>query len=511
MSALSLLSLALLLVALGGCAVLWSRSGETRAGLFGALFLLVAIHQAIAPWTEWNAPLAWNLSSFVGLAGVAAGVIAVLVVVALWRTLEERDRAEKLHWDSMETVRILNELGERESIPLDAKLATLLEMGSSRFDLEVAIAARVRADRYEVVAIHAPESFPVRVGADFSLDETFCEKTLESERPVGIERIPESNRAGVPDRPAFPFSAYLGAAIACDGARWGTLSFASLEPRKERFNATEKDLVHLMAQWIGSELGRRGDARAPAERAIEVRAPSSTARRPDAAARSAPAPRSSTARRPRAEAVAASAIEKPPSRGRRRADPRYGERVIDPNRILRRIGGELRALAGSSVNLVMKLDPDLGFAAAQNLPFKAIVRTLVMNARDAMPEGGELVIETANLEIAAREPDQMPTLAPNRYATLSISDSGRNPDAEALSRIFERAPSDAERSSLDDRLALPTVYRVLQICGGDLSVKLEPGCGSTFTVYLPQARDPVRAPRAAAPPFAPVISSSAGH
>jgi len=147
----------------------------------------------------------------------------------------------------------------------------------------------------------------------------------------------------------------------------------------------------------------------------------------------------------------------------------------------------------------MKLDPDLGFAAAQDLPLEAIVRTLVMNARDAMPEGGELVIEASNLEIAGGEPGQMPALAPNRYVTLSFTDSGREPDAEALSRLFDRAPAGAEQPSGDNRLALPTVYRELQICGGDLSVKVEPGRGSTFTVYLPRAREQVRAPRKAAP------------
>ena len=185
--------------------------------------------------------------------------------------------------------------------------------------------------------------------------------------------------------------------------------------------------------------------------------------------------------------------------------------MIDPNRILRRIENELRVLAGDSVNFAMKLGPNLGFAAAQNLPLKTVVRTLVMNARDAMPEGGELVVETADLEIAGGEPGQMPALAPDRYVTLSVTDSGREPDADALSRLFERTPVDPEQPSSDDRIALSTVYRVLQICGGDLSVKIEPGCGSTFTIYLPRAREQVRAPRKAAPALAPVMPSSTAH
>jgi hypothetical protein len=500
MSALSLLSIALLLAALAGCAVLWTRSGETRLGLFGVLFLLIAIHQAVAAWTNWNDPLGWNVSSFGGLAGLAAGALGVLAVVALWRTLAERDQAEKLHWDSMETVRAINELDEGDSISFDAKIARLLEVGTSRFGLEVAMLARVRKDRYEIVAIHSPESFPAAAGAVFSLEETFCKNTLNSEQPVGVERIPESSWAESLHRAAFPFHAYLGVAITVDGASYGTLSFASFEPRKDRFNGTEKDLIRLMAQWIGSEIGKRNERETSADSSVED---------PTLAA---PVPSSLAARQQGVDEPAAAEPKEAPSRTGKRADLLYVERVIDPNRILQRIENELRTLVGDAVNFTMKLDPDLGFAAAQNLPLKAIVRTLVMNARDAMmPEGGDLVIEATNLEIAGGEPGQMPALAPDRYVTLSFTDSGREPDAEALSRLFDRAPAGAEPTSSDDRLALSTVYRVLQICGGDLSVKVEPGRGSTFTVYLPRAREQVRAPRKAAPAHAPAMPSSTAH
>ena len=191
MSALSLLSIALLIASLAGCAVLWTRSGETRVGIFGVLFLLIAIHQAVAPWTLWSESFAWNVSSIGSLAGLAVGILGVFAVIALWRTLAERDRAEKLHWDSMETVRGINELNERNSIPLDAKIDKLLAMGISSFDLEVAMIARVHKDRYEITSIQSPESFPVASGAVFSLEETFCKNTLRSERPLGIEGYDE--------------------------------------------------------------------------------------------------------------------------------------------------------------------------------------------------------------------------------------------------------------------------------------------------------------------------------
>jgi len=498
MSALLLLSIVLFLAALAGYTVLWNRSGETRVGLFGALFLLIAIHQAVTAWTNWNDPLGWNTASLERLLGFAIGALGVFTVVALWRTLAERDRAEKLHWDSMETVRIIDELNENDSMSLDAKIAKLLEMGAARFGLPVAMVARVREGRYEVIAIHAPEDFPVVSGAVFPLEETVCKNIVDSDRPVGIEQIPESDAVGSRERAAFGFGAYLGAAIRVDGTTYGTLSFASFEPRTNRFSGTEKDLIRLMAQCVGSEIARRDAAKASAEASSEGLALTAPARAP------------SVARQATVDEPTAAASNETASLPRNRSD-QYVGRVIDPNRILQRIGNELRTLAGDSVNFEIKLDPNLGFAAAQNVPLKAIARTLVMNARDAMPEGGELVIESANLEIAGGESGQMPAVAPDRYVTISFRDSGAEPDADALARLFDQAPADAEQPSGRRRLPLSTVYRVLQICGGDLSVKVEPGRGSTFTVFLPRAREPVRAPRKAGPALTPMMPSPTSH
>jgi len=498
MSALLLLSIVLFLAALAGYAVLWNRSGETRVGLFGALFLLIAIHQAVTAWTNWNDPLGWNAASLERLLGLAVGALGVLTVVALWRTLAERDRAEKLHWDSMETVRIIDELNENDSMPCDTKIAKLLAMGADRFGLEVAMVARVHEGRYEIIAIHAPENFPVAKGDVFPLEATVCKNIVNSDRPVGIERIPESDAVGSNERSTFGFGAYLGAAIRIDGTTYGTLSFASLEPRADRFSGTEKDLIRLMAQCVGSEIARGDAAKTFTEASDEGPALAASARAPSIAHRAALAEPTTVT------------VDETASLPRTRSD-QYVGRVIDPNRILQRIDNELRTLAGDSVNFTLKLDPKLGFAAAQNVPLEAIARTLVMNARDAMPEGGELVIESANLEIAGGDSGQMPAVAPDRYVTISFRDSGAEPDAEALARLFDRAPVDAEPPSGLRRLPLSTVYRVLQICGGDLSVKVEPGRGSTFTVFLPRARERVRAPRKAAPARAPLLPNPTAH
>jgi signal transduction histidine kinase len=184
------------------------------------------------------------------------------------------------------------------------------------------------------------------------------------------------------------------------------------------------------------------------------------------------------------------------------------QRIIDPNQILRSIDSELHSLAGDQVNLVLKLEPELGIAAAPRVPLGAIVRTLVMNARDAMPGGGELLVETSKLELASGEPGVIPAVAPDRYVTISVTDSGSEPDEDTLSRLFDPPTVDTAQSiHSGDRLVLSTVYRILQTCGGDLSVEVKPGIGSTFTVYLPRAGVETRAPRTTPTALAPVTPS----
>jgi len=502
MSALLLLSIALLLAAVAGCMVLWSRSGETRVGRFGALFLLIALHQALTAWTSWDIPLGWNLASLGCLIGLAVGALGVLTVIAYAHTLGERDRAEKLHWDSMETVRIIDELNESDTMSFETKSAKLLEVGAARFGLPVGMVTRIRKDRFEIIALHAPADFPVSVGDCFPLDGTFCKNIVDSERIVSVEQISESKAERSAERAAFGFRAFLGSAIRFDGTAYGTLSFAGFEPRLDRFTATEKDLIRLMAQCVATEIAKRDGATAAFDTPVLDPIAASPVRLAANAA-----------------AMAAgwngiAAIDAAALRNGSRSDPGRVERVIDPNRILRHIERELRALAGDSVNFTMKLDPNLGLAAAQDVSLETIARTLVSHARAAMPDGGDLVIESANLEVADGATAQMPAVAPDRYVTISFRDSGPEPDANALSRLFDPAAGSCEQPSVDGSLALSTVYRVLQICGGDLSVKVEPGRGSTFTVFLPHsreshARESTQIPHQTAP--APVAPDPMAH
>ncbi len=162
---------------------------------------------------------------------------------------------------------------------------------------------------------------------------------------------------------------------------------------------------------------------------------------------------------------------------------------------------------------MFELAAGLELAAEARNPLEAIVLTLVRKAADSVAEGGVVVVATANHEFAS-EPGVLPAREPDLYVTLSISETSGRVDADDFSRVFEaEAPPEDERmlAHPEARIALPTIYRMLQRVGGDLSVEVEPGRGSTFTLFLPRDKPSVHAAPERQPGLAPAAAPPAGH
>jgi CRISPR-associated Cas5-like protein len=473
LTAVLLVSLVLALVATGWSVILLARSGEVRFGLLTALFALVALGQAVALPSHWGHALGVDLPTTAAVAGLLACALGLLVLGAVADIGAERDRMEALHWDSMEAIRSLSELTVETKCDFDGKLRGLLEIGCGYLGLEIGFVSRVRDGHSEIVAIRGNDRCGIEPGAAFALGETFCRNVITSDRPIAIPRIQDSSWSEDPARSALGFESYIGTAIPIRGEVYGVLCFASQECRTERFTATEKDLLDLMARWTASEIERRDRPQARPEPALV--APASTAEAPE------------------------------PRPGRRPVSVRG----LDANRVLRRLEGRLQRLAGAHVELEVDLAEDLEVARAPGVPLEQVVRSLVANALEAMPGGGRLTLRTANLEIGAGEPGVLPSIAPDRYVTLSVSDTGNGIDADSLSRVFEPSAEGAPRNAADAPLSMPTVYRVLQRAGGDLSVEVEPGRRTTFTVFLPRAGETRRRPRAAADAAAVAVPADA--
>jgi two-component system cell cycle sensor histidine kinase/response regulator CckA len=171
--------------------------------------------------------------------------------------------------------------------------------------------------------------------------------------------------------------------------------------------------------------------------------------------------------------------------------------VADADRILGRLIGE-------SIRLVVRMAPDLGCVMADPGQIERVILNLALNARDAMPHGGTLSLETANADLRQEYIAGHPMVVPGPYVMLAISDSGVGMSLETQSRIFDpffttKGPSGGTG------LGLATVYGIVKQSGGYVWVYSEPGKGTTFRIYLPRVDhvpEPVR-PAAPAPALLP--------
>ncbi len=181
-------------------------------------------------------------------------------------------------------------------------------------------------------------------------------------------------------------------------------------------------------------------------------------------------------------------------------------RIINLNEILRGIEKMLRRLIGEHISIHTKLAHDLDPISADAGQIEQIVMNLVINARDAMPQGGELSVETASAELDESYAQAHANVKPGRYVMLAISDSGHGMDAATRDRIFEpffttKAPGKGTG------LGLATVYGIVVQSGGHVWVYSEPGQGTTFKIYFPVASAASAAQRGAGPSAIPLRGS----
>jgi signal transduction histidine kinase/CheY-like chemotaxis protein len=178
-------------------------------------------------------------------------------------------------------------------------------------------------------------------------------------------------------------------------------------------------------------------------------------------------------------------------------------RVLNLNSVVSDMEKLLRPLIGEHIALITALDPGLCPVSVDPGQIGQVILNLAVNARDAMPRGGQLVLKTANVQLDDTTADRQPGLRAGRYAVLTVTDTGMGMDAMTQARIFEPFFT-TKGPGKGTGLGLSTVYGIVKQHGGFVSVESAPGLGTTFKIHLPQmqtAPEPATAhPMTTAPP-----------
>jgi CheY-like chemotaxis protein len=176
-------------------------------------------------------------------------------------------------------------------------------------------------------------------------------------------------------------------------------------------------------------------------------------------------------------------------------------RIIDMNGVVMNLEKMLRSLISENIALRTHLATDLASARADPNQIEQVIMNLAINARDAMPEGGSLTIETSNARLDEAYARQHVSVVPGEYVMLAVSDTGCGMDEHTKARIFEpffttKAPGRGTG------LGLSTVYGIVKQSGGNIWLYSEPNNGTTFKIYLPAvqaAPEDIGKPAAAEP------------
>ncbi len=242
---------------------------------FPGAWLLVPLHFGSSVWGSLglvvaNRPYPWQESE-IQLSLAVADQLAIAIQQAQFlnqsrtATLTAQEQATKLESEIAErkrtedTLRSLYKVSSARKLNFDQRLQGLLALGRRQFGMQMGALGRVKNNLYEVIAAQVAPNLnsPLAKGNIWDLGQTYCRITIAAKKPIAFESAGTSQWCKLPAYASSRLEAYIGMPVIVAGEAYGTLSFFSLRARNHPFTAGDKELLKLMAQWVGAVLERQ--------------------------------------------------------------------------------------------------------------------------------------------------------------------------------------------------------------------------------------------------------------
>jgi len=183
----------------------------------------------------------------------------VPAVLGVATNITDRKEVEKELREGEAAIRALYKVASSPKLSFDQRLQGLLAMGRRQFRLDIGVVGHVQGDRYEVIAAQLPSKsvLQIKQGDVFELEQLLCNETFHSTEPISFESAIDTQWCNHPSHERFKIEAYVGIRVMVGGQAYGILCFYSLNQRSIPFKASDRQVLKLMAQWIGNEIERR--------------------------------------------------------------------------------------------------------------------------------------------------------------------------------------------------------------------------------------------------------------
>ncbi|MEM7115506.1 MAG: ATP-binding protein [Chloroflexota bacterium] len=402
-------------------------------------------------------------------------------------------------------LRQLHAITTDSSLTYGQKVNKLLGVGCQLLDLDTGILARVIDNQYEIIYVQSP--MPMESGTILELRDTYCEFLLETSPeawPFSFTAFADANQSL--EHPAylrFKLEAYIGLPIIVRGNVYGTLNFSSTTVRERPFTPTQKEAIKLMGQWISSELERqRLESEFRQSQKMEALGQLTSGVAHDfnnlltiitgySGLLTEPELGLPAGALRYAESIQEAGHQVSELTNQLLAFSRAQEQelqVLQLNNLVDKTRIMIERLIGENMIVSIDLDPTLGKVKLDPVQMNQVLVNLAVNARDAMPEGGQLIIQTEAIHIATNQPTIRDGLDAGEYALLSVRDTGIGMSQETISQIFEPFFTTKAKGK-GTGLGLSTVNSIVSQIGGTIHVESEIGDGTVFRLYFPVADD----------------------